>query len=116
MSLAQGSVTVAADGTVTGSGATLAVFNTLKAKLGDLSTVPIGNQVTILQGSADLANTIAALIPYITANAVISPGTLVAHVTTQSLGLTPNPNNAATAIVAPASPVDVPVTGAGVIS
>jgi hypothetical protein len=44
----------------------------------------------------------AALVTYLQANAV-------AHVTTESLGKTPNPNNADTPIVAPASPVDIPI-------
>ena len=57
-----------------------------------------------------------AIVTHIVANAVVSNGTLVAHVTTQSLGVTPNPNNATTAIVQPASPVDIPLQGAGSIT
>ena len=56
------------------------------------------------QNLAVLANGLASgLVTYIQSNAT-------AHVTTQSLGRTPNPNNAATAILAPVAAVDVPIT------
>jgi hypothetical protein len=66
--------------------------------------VTVGNtaRLTTFQGWADQANMIAQLIPYITANGH-------AHVTSQSLGLTPNPNDPNTAIQAPSSPVDIPL-------
>lgn len=77
--------------------------------------------VTIIEAIADdvqrRANAYAmALIAYFVANAVVNAGTLQANVTSQSLGRTPNPNNANTPIVAPSSPVTVPLTGAGTIS
>jgi hypothetical protein len=49
------------------------------------------------------SNAIAiAVVAHITANAK-------AHVTTEILGRTPNPNNPNTNILAPAAPVDVPI-------
>lgn len=59
--------------------------------------------LSIAQESARLANAYASvLVTYIQTNAF-------AVVTTQSLGVTPNPNNAATAIVHPASTVYIPI-------
>ena len=116
MSIVQGSITIASDGTASGSGAAKAIFDAYRPLIGDLSSVPVANQLQILRGAADLCTAFAALVPYITANAVINPGTLKAHVTTESLGNTPNPNNPATPIDPPASPVDVPLTGTGTVS
>ena len=121
MSMSQGSVSVDQNGNVTGSGAALYVYNQLLtvqpwvgvlAESGLAGTVLVG----IKQEIAAQANAVAILIPYIVANAQITNGTLVAHVTNQSLGLTPSPNNANTAIQPPASPVDIPLTGAGALT
>lgn len=65
---------------------------------------------------AKFANGLAPMVTYIVANAQVIPDTLKAHVSTESLGRTPNPNNAATAIDHPTSPVDIPLTGAGAIT
>lgn len=76
-----------------------------QAKVVDATTSP----PTTIKGrtmkslAATLANPIAAaVVGYVQANAV-------AHVTSQSLGQTPNPNNASTPIVAPGSPVNIPI-------
>lgn len=64
---------------------------------------PTTNQGRVMQGIADDVNSeVAAFIAYFQANAV-------AHVTSQSLGQTPNPNNPSTPIGAPGSPVDIPL-------
>ena len=135
MAMSIGSVTVANDGTYTGSGMTKSLLDAFAPSLlGNFTAAQLAtvvqydaNGYQVVGGQTMKANALAGMVPmmqaiatgvinHIIANAVVAPGTLVAHVTTQSLGVTPNPNNAATAIVAPASPVDVPVTGAGVIS
>lgn len=55
----------------------------------------------------------AAVVSHITGNANVTPGSLSAHVTTQQLGVT---TTTGVAINAPSSPVDVPVTGLGLIT
>lgn len=63
---------------------------------------------------AATATGIAAFVTYITSNAVINvAGFVTAHVTSQRLGKTPNPNDPATAIDPPASAVDIPLAGTG---
>jgi hypothetical protein len=62
----------------------------------------------------DMANSIApAIVDYIHANAVVDLAAVVATVSSQQVGRTPNPNNANTAIQAPSSPVALPVTNGG---
>lgn len=65
---------------------------------------------------AKFANGLAPMVTYIVGNAEVAPNSLAAHVTSQSLGRTPSPNNANVAIQAPTSPVDIPLTGAGAIT
>lgn len=67
-------------------------------------------KVGAAQNAVGLAGALAAaLVPYIQANAV-------AHVTTQSLGFTPSPNNPLTPLLGPVNatvpslvPVDIPI-------
>lgn len=65
---------------------------------------------------AKFANGLAPMVTYIVGNAVVTPNSLAAHVTTESLGRTPSPNNANVAIQSPTAPVDIPLTGAGAIT
>lgn len=68
-----------------------------------LTSPPTTTKGKVMQGIADDVNSfVAADTAYIQANAV-------AHVTSQSLGQTPNPNNASTPIVAPSSAVNIPI-------
>jgi hypothetical protein len=117
MTLAAGTVTVGDDGVRTGSGMALSLYDQLVAIPGmirsdtEIPDPTIRAQCNLaMKRSAALQSTAMAtgIISYFTANAVVSGN---AHVTTQSLGVTPNPNNPSTAIVSPSSPVDIPVSG-----
>lgn len=67
------------------------------------TTPPTTNKGRVMANLAAQANAMAAaIVGYEQANAV-------AKVTTQSLGVTPNPNNPDTAIGPPASPVLIPI-------
>lgn len=64
-----------------------------------------------LRGWTSLPNLLAPpTVAYIQANAVVDLAAVVATVSSQQVGRTPNPNNANTAIQAPSSPVTLPVT------
>jgi hypothetical protein len=65
MTMVAGSVAIADDGTVSGSGWALVFFNDYKVKI----PLPTGAPVTALRPIADLANSMATLITYIQANA-----------------------------------------------
>ncbi len=86
------------------------------------TTVDIANanhgRLLYFQDLAGTCNGIASLIPYIVANAVVSTGTLAAHVTIQQLGRTPSPVDPSgdEPILSPVLPVDIPLTGAGSLS
>jgi hypothetical protein len=146
MALSAGTVTITADATTgaagySGSGLALALAQAeVTARASQLPPVPTLGQTTdpysaerpATQTDIDTAVLVTqalydeievravayaiATIAYFVANASIAAGTLVAHVTTQQLGRTPNPNTADTPIVAPSAPVDIPLTGAGTIS
>ena len=78
MSIAAGTVSVDASGNVTGSGMSIAIYNAVVAQL--LSTLPASAGATSIiawkQGQASLAAAIAAgIVPYLTTNVVIAPGT-----------------------------------------
>ena len=107
MAMIGGSVTVADDASASGTGLAKALYDARAAKIvadSNWSHYAHVAQVQVLRAVADQANADGpAIVDYLHANAK-------AHVTTESLGKTPNPNNADTAIVAPASPVDIPIT------
>lgn len=94
----------------TGSGLALALLQGRVNVIIQVTAALVGWTPTIWKGLNDGSATIAAyaladataIVQHLQANAV-------AHVTNQSLGLTPSPNNANTAIQPPASPVDVPI-------
>lgn len=112
----------------TGSGAALALFDAMviaKAAVGEPPLAPVEGSTTAPYQAArpasstdvaaanagrlsyfrDLASTcngMAGIVSYITANAK-------AHVTTEILGKTPNPNDPDTDIQAPSAPVDIPI-------
>lgn len=122
MSMAAGSVSVANDGTVTGSGLALARYNariaapSMVAFLAMQTTdplasnyVPAAAKITMMRGVAESATADAAAdVAYITTNAAVSA---TASVTNQSLGALPETLTAGQPIAPPAAPVAVPVAG-----
>jgi hypothetical protein len=114
-----GSVTVAGDGSYTGSGLAKALMDAhvtnvealvasqvAASQIPTTTTSQAAMKLSIRQALAAQANAYAsAVVTYFQANAT-------AHVTTQVLGLTPtkDPVPANTAIQPPASAVDIPIT------
>lgn len=110
MALSVGSVTVADDGTRTGSGFAVALYDEFLSGL-RAPTTPKEEELQLSSKRACAGQCVAmarAIINYLVANAELSGN---AQVTTQVLGKTPNPLAADTAIQPPASPVDIPLTG-----
>lgn len=121
MAMTGGSVTITAhaDGSATYSGTGLALvlaqarFATIAAQWASSATQYAGSTLpsNLLSTYQSIATSVGtqctseadALVTYIQANAT-------AHVTSQVLGITPNPNNANTNIQPPSSPVDIPIT------
>jgi hypothetical protein len=101
MALSAGTVTAVSDGTRTGSGMSLAIFDAIAA-------MPGYDRVASPQTAQFATAVAAAIISYLTQNSVISGSATVSN---QSLGKTPSPNNANTAIQPPATPVTIPVSG-----
>ena len=139
MALVAGTVTIADDETVTGTGYAGAVYDADAASvtlpslpvLGAASAPysaqrPVGQtdvdaakkgRLLVLRELARRANAYAsATVAYFQANAQVNPGSLAAHVTNQRLGALPSAGVAGEPIAAPSVPVDVPLTGAGSIS
>ena len=138
MSLVVGTVTVADDESASGTGAAYALYvatvgfavdftplvpPTLGQTTGayraerpasaeDIALI-VAARVGLLRYHAKTCRIIAGLLPYIVAHAELSVGTLAAHVTTQSLG---EAFSLGAPIAPPASPVDIPLTGAGSLS
>jgi hypothetical protein len=110
MAMTAGTVTVDGSGVASGGGMARAIYDAFMA----LPGVPTGN-IPWKQAVAPLCNAMGSgIVSYIQGNAVVDFSVSGnAHVTSQSLGRTPSPNNANTAIQAPSSPVDVPLTGTG---
>jgi hypothetical protein len=125
MPLVQGSVTVDNDGNVTSSGLAKSLYDADVATL-TLATPPSPGDTsppysTAYPAPADVVDQInaaniralqeAARRANANAAALYTILTTQVHalVTSQSLGTTPNPNNAATAIDPPAAPVDIPL-------
>jgi hypothetical protein len=126
MSMTAGTVTVADNETVSGAGLARALYDADAATM-TLMTLPTLGATTapysaarpVAQSDIDLVQTgrlltlrdvarranayASAIVTYLQANAK-------AHVTNQSLGRTPNPNDPDTAIAAPSAPVDIPIT------
>lgn len=134
MALSVGTATANAGSppTVTGSGMSFSLSAAIYSAMSTLAqsqmtgggfaggvSTTLSNAVllTIAQSAVAIGTGIATgLVPYVTSNAsVVVAGTVTAHVTSESLGRTPNPNNPNTAIVAPSAPVDIPLTGIGSI-
>ena len=122
MSMIPGAVTVADDGSATGSGMALAIFTARVAAFDGGNYLPLASglhanlpdRVKVLRAFAiDAVAHATGIVSYVQANAVVSLASVVATVSAgQSLGATPNPNNAATAITGPGAAVPLPVTGA----
>lgn len=117
MALNAGSVALDGSGNPTGSGLARAIYDSYLAayyaRFPAFNPLPLGS----LHMLADLAEGFAGpIVAHIVANAVVHAGTLAAHVTSESLGRTPSPNNPNTAIQAPSAAVDVPLTGAGTVT
>jgi hypothetical protein len=138
VSLAVGAVAIADNESVSGTGAARAIYDatvsiavnlgplvlpTLGATLAPYRTErPVGQgdidrmkiaRLIVLRAHATTCTVIANLIPYLVENASIVPGSLHATVTTESVGVTPTPNDPGAAILPPASPVGIPLTGSG---
>lgn len=109
MALSAGSVTVADDGTRTGSGLALAFYDQFM----DGITAPVDEiQLTARRAcAAQCTKMAAAIVGHFVANAVVSLSGCNAHVTNESLGVA-----GGVPIDPPASPVDVPITGTGTLS
>lgn len=123
MGLTAGTVTVVEDGTRTGSGLSLAIYDSVIATPGmagfldnttidpetGLPQVPASAKLSLKRGNAELSQAIAsAVIAYFVSNTVLAGN---AHVTSQSVGRIPDNPVAGTPIDAPAAPVDVPLSG-----
>jgi len=110
MALSAGTVTVAEDGSRTGSGLAVAFYDQFVTGIptpGNETEEAI--QIAAKQACASQCVKMAtAIVTYFKNNAELSGN---ATVSTQSVGRTPDPNDANTAIQAPASPVTIPVTG-----
>lgn len=122
-----GSVTVADDESVSGSGAALDLYNNIVAVETAYSPLPsvtsppsewtgtaaawaaqaVLFRLKILRSWARQANAFATMVTYATANAVVTTSVAIG-----GLQNTPNPNNPATPTDPPAAPVDI----TGVIS
>jgi hypothetical protein len=108
MALVAGSVTVNPDGTHSGSGLALAMYEAHKAAYeadpfgaSFVATLPVADLATTFRIFSLTANAYAAgIVSHLLANAVIST-----TVSAGGLQKTPNPNNADTATAAPAAPV-----------
>lgn len=110
MALSAGSVTVANDGSRTGSGLALAFYDKFTESLSaPADDAEAQLQLTSKRACAGQCGAMAsAIIDYFKANAELTGN---AHVSDQVLGRTPSPNNANTAIQPPSSPVDIPLSG-----
>ena len=76
MSLATGTVTVDTSGNATGSGMALDIYNALISAFGASVPATGATLVAWKAGQATLAVALATgIVPYLTANAVIGPGT-----------------------------------------
>lgn len=95
MALEAGSITVDSDGSATGTGLAYAMFS------GALGSVTAANRARIAADIAPFFEGLAeAIIDHITANAEI---TVTIETTDVGLQRTPNPNNAETATLGPAT-------------
>lgn len=113
MAMTIGSVTVDANGTATGSGMALDLYNAvIPLSAAALASAPQQTKATFRQSTADFCAALAAgIVNHIHANAVVDLSAVVATVGTgASVGRTPNPNNANTAIQGPSAAVTLPVT------
>lgn len=126
MTLLAGSVTVANDGTASGDGIALALYTSyvampcIAAQLALPDSVdftqprpwpaylPAAGKLTIKRAQAEIANATSVVVTYFLANAEISGS---ATVSSQSLGLTPDPLAANTPILPPSAPVAIPLSG-----
>lgn len=127
MSLSAGTVTITMSGETpgySGSGLALALAQArFDSWIADVRTRVYGGtfppdfianvQVTANYFARDATVVASAIITYLTANSVVSLSGAHAHVTSQQLGKTTTAGNP---IDAPASPVDVPITGGGTLS
>ncbi len=114
MALSAGTVTVDGNGNVSGTGLSRAIYDAQVTFI--VTAIGASLLVAQKQNVAGFSNALGdAIVTYVTANAEVSAGTFAAHVTSESLGKTPNPVLADTPIVAPDVPVDVPLSGTGTI-
>jgi|WetSurMetagenome_2_1015567.scaffolds.fasta_scaffold641249_2 hypothetical protein len=110
MALSTGTVTIADDGSHTGSGFALVLYERFIDGL-QLPETEFETQVQLDAKRASAAQCVkmaGAIIDYFKNNAELSGN---ATVSTQSVGRTPDPNIANTAIQAPSSPVTIPISG-----
>ena len=111
MALSAGSVSIAANGAVTKSGAAGRLYDKLNARLvAKLAafgqTIPVGpDAVPVLTGIADLANDISSwLVTELTTNATAKIGSAVG-----ALQKTPSPNDPNVATAAPGADKFLPI-------